>query len=76
MNREDTIRMARESMMRFADRAVLEAWLPSLERFAALVADAEREACAQVCESGWKLGIGEQYQGDVFATAIRARGKK
>ena len=35
---------------------------------------AEREACAAICEHGWKTGMGEKYQGDVFATAIRARG--
>ena len=35
---------------------------------------AEREACAKVCDEGWKEGIGAKYQGDVFAEAIRARG--
>lgn len=34
----------------------------------------EREACAKICESGWKYGIGAKHQGDVFAVAIRARG--
>jgi hypothetical protein len=52
----------------------------ALERFFTLAfeagAAAKREACAKLCESGWKLGIGEQYQGDVFATAIRARGEE
>ena len=47
-----------------------------LERFAALVAEAEREACAQVCDD-----IDTEYEGeDVGATwcsaAIRARGNK
>lgn len=40
-----------------------------LERFAALVAAREREACAQVCES-WG---GRDYE--KCAAAIRARGK-
>ena len=40
------------------------------------VAEREREACAKVCKEGWKKGIGAQYQGDVFAVAIRARGEK
>ena len=49
---------------------------PDLERFAALVAAAEREACAKVCED-----IDTEYHGeDVLATwcaaAIRARGGK
>lgn len=47
-----------------------------LERFAALVAAAEREACAKVCED-----IDTEYEGeDVLATwcaaAIRNRGKQ
>lgn len=43
-----------------------------VERFATLVRDAVLEEVAAVCETGWKLGIGGQYQGDVFAAAIRA----
>ncbi len=38
-----------------------------VERFAALVAAAEREACAKVCD-GWK-----QADGDACSEAIRAR---
>jgi len=45
MNREDIIRMAREAGIVFDDKAA-----PFYERFAALVAAAEREACAKVCE--------------------------
>ncbi len=78
MNREDIIRMAHESHLdvyglgkdyaKFAD---------ALERFAALVASAEREACAKVCEeqakeyasmAAWKLC-------NECANAIRARGQ-
>jgi hypothetical protein len=51
MTRDDIIRMARE--------AGFAGWLAetpfvtaSFERFAALVAAAEREACAKVCEDG------------------------
>jgi hypothetical protein len=43
--------------------------IDELERFAALVAAREREACAQVCES-WG---GRDYE--KCAAAIRARGK-
>lgn len=40
--------------------------------FAALVAAAEREACAQLCESKY-----DYYGHDhIFAAAIRARGEK
>jgi hypothetical protein len=44
MTRDDIIRMAREAG--FA-RTKMH---PALERFAALVAAAEREACAKLCE--------------------------
>ena len=42
----------------------------NLQRFAALVAAAEREACAKVCEG--RLQEGLNFEG--CATAIRARG--
>ena len=75
MNNEDIIRMAREA------RLVPE-WLElcpkdekALARFAALVAAAEREACAQVCEARF---MGDMTREDMearrCAAAIRARG--
>jgi len=69
MNREDIIRMAREVGL----DPDLWNYTDAFERFAALVAAAEREACARVCED-----IDTEYEGeDVLATwcaaAIRAR---
>jgi hypothetical protein len=47
MTREDIIRMAREAEL----TGLVEAYtIGNFERFAALVAAAEREACAKVCE--------------------------
>jgi len=79
MNREDIIRMAKEAGLN-DPHAVIHAYCElkltgHLERFAALVAAAEREACAKVCED-----IDTEYEGeDVLATwcanAIRARGQ-
>ena len=71
MNREDIIRMARE--------AGLDGYgtpLPAIERFAALVAAAEREACAKVVESR-KMGASELMDAvrDMEAAAIRKRGE-
>jgi len=45
-----------------------------LERFAKLIAESEREACAKVCED---YGRAEEMQaiGNDFAQAIRARGQ-
>ena len=81
MNREDIIRMAEEA-------GAIHYWhLSTLERFAALVAAAEREACealhqheavlAPVGNSAW----GEAYQegwaagAEAYRDAIRARGQ-
>lgn len=74
MTRDDISRMARE--------AGLIWWTshqtPLLERFAALIAAAEREACAQVAEStvcDTHLPTGVQIYGGRVAKAIRARSK-
>ena len=48
MNREEIIRMAREAW--FGDGPENVHVPKELERFAALVAAAEREACAELCE--------------------------
>jgi hypothetical protein len=72
MNREDIIKMAREAGL----SGLMEGGLIDyFERFAALVAAAEREACARVCRD---LGRGH---GVAFAEfdcveAIRARGQE
>jgi hypothetical protein len=63
MNREDIIRMAKE--------AGYLAWHidPRAERFAELVAAAEREACAAMVERG----MGDWRLGKKVSAAIRAR---
>jgi len=73
MNREDIIRMAHESHLdvyglgkdyaKFAD---------ALERFAALVASAEREACADLCKEMYLSG---DMDTGLAEEAIRARGQ-
>lgn len=45
-----------------------------LERFAALVAAHEREACAKLAESEWS-NVAERMYGHECAAAIRARGE-
>ena len=68
MNKQEIIRMARES-------GVFEMSYPhpgnmvEVERFAALVAAAEREACASIC-----FQEGPSIDGELIAAAIRARG--
>ena len=59
MNREDIIRMAREAWLSEKEAQFITefdvayiscTYLEDLEKFAALVASAEREACAEVCK--------------------------
>jgi hypothetical protein len=64
MNREDIIRMAQEAGE--AEGMAEFVFHPVIERFAALVASAERSACAKQLDA---LGC------DHCATAIRARGQ-
>jgi hypothetical protein len=75
MNRDEIIKLAREA----CDRDTVDAWhnnfwtltQEELERFAALVAAAEREACAHLLESfAWS------DDARFFASAIRKRGEE
>ena len=71
MNREDIIRMAQEAGFNVEQGYLLRITGidEDLERFAALVASAEREACAKVCEDS------VEYAGGTLADLIRARGQ-
>jgi hypothetical protein len=77
MNREEVIRLTREagagepeSLYGRTDYVVMT-WF-ELERFAALVAAAEREACAKVCYERERANL---YGFKECAAAIRARGE-
>jgi hypothetical protein len=78
MKRDDIIRMAREAGLHlYVNDLTEEPYALIVERFAALVAAAEREACAQVCDE-----IANKPSNVVLsvaincADAIRARGEK
>ena len=75
MTRADIIRMAREvGILDFRDEdgsEYVKDVLDDLERFAALVAAAEREACAKVCDEVDKESS-SQWPARL-ATMIRAR---
>lgn len=82
MTQDDILRMAREAAM---ERVVKEhsdgtrtVEFPHpdlLERFAALVAAAEREACAKLCEARFVGDLNrEDMEARRCAAAIRARG--
>ena len=66
MTRKDIIKLAREI---WGETAILPFY--EIERFATLVAAAEREACAQICA---EQGDDDYYTGNQYAQAIRARG--
>ena len=81
MNREDIIRMAQEAGLHIATDVN---WMPIIgleyaEKFAALVASAEREACAKVCEAMEEKAEGTEcckWPTPIdCAHAIRARGQ-
>jgi len=72
MNRDDIIRMARKAGAMFDHMTWVERDLaPVFERFANLVAAAEREACAKVCEAEGKR-VDASWVSCAFA--IRERG--
>jgi len=80
MNIEDIIRMAREAGLAYGSD---EKPLNSVTRFAALVAAAEREACAKVCDekvnaeyATGKVDHHEMAWTQACAIAIRARGEE
>ena len=80
MNREDIIRMAREAWLsdkeaqlitEFDEAYISCTYLQDLERFAALVASAEREACAY--RAGIALLGADRALANRVDQAIRAR---
>ena len=80
MNTEDIIRMAQEAQMPFYWRTGEITYLDKLEAFAALVASAEREACARVCDDinaiyKWPQDTAERVASQWCAGGIRLREK-
>jgi hypothetical protein len=80
MNKEDIIRMARQAGFHLERNWDHTDWHSAghsdlFERFATIVAAAEREACAKVCE---KLRDEDGYEAwnTECAAAIRARGEQ
>ena len=77
MTRDEIISMAREAGMLIPSfrigggLALGTCAVPDFERFAGLVAQAEREACAKVCDDM----AGSDYLPHQLAAAIRARGE-
>lgn len=75
MNRDDVIRWATQCKMPYDFVTGEIVQIEKLERFAALVASAEREACAKVCEEyETNNDIAETWL-NIVSEAIRARGQ-
>lgn len=80
MDKDDIIRMAVEAGSKqindYYTNGAVKSFSPvTLERFANLVAAAEREACAKLCESRGTFGTGSVEILAGAAYAIRARGQ-
>ncbi len=69
MTRDDIIHMAREVGLW---PSVTDTFPKELQDFAAIVAAAEREECAKLCEM---VEDDDLYFGSQYAAAIRERGK-
>ena len=74
MTRDDIIRMAREADHNVMFETFLEEEVRIFERFAALVAAAEREECAKIVDK-WFEGMSSEPEMKEIAAEIRARGK-
>ena len=76
MTRQEIIKMAKQSgfLDYELDDGTTDAFDKRYEAFAVLVASAEREACAKVCD-GYSDGR-HANMADLCAEAIRARGKQ
>jgi hypothetical protein len=78
MTRDDIIKMAKEAGIKQAIETPHLLMVHELERFVALVAAHEREACAKVCEERQEVFQKYYTKGlaAMCAEAIRARGNK
>jgi hypothetical protein len=77
MIKEDIIRMAKEAGFHIGARRMFTARDIDIERFANLVAAAEREACAKLCEKEAGLCIDSYEANGMYecAEVIRERGQ-
>ena len=78
MTRDDIIKMAKQAKLPYEYDTGRLLHLKELERFAALVAAHEREACAKVCEERQEVFQKYYTKGlaAMCAEAIRARGEQ
>jgi hypothetical protein len=71
MTQDEIIEIAREAGFSIAD-GIVTGGVTDVKRFATLVAEKEREACAKLFEQGDEMGEWYSYE---VAKEIRARGQ-
>ena len=83
MDRDDIIKMAKQAKLPYEYDTERVLYLKELERFAALVAAREREACAKICDgkvdaeyATGKVDHNEMAWTQACLIAIRARGEQ
>ena len=59
--------MTKDEIIRIAKEADLWGEIYAMQRFAELVAAAERDACAKLCQES------DRYRGDYFASIIKGK---
>lgn len=72
MNKEDVIRMAKEAGG--DDWGIFRDFMPEIERFAALVASAERDECVKLCK--WLADRYPESDASSCVDIISLRGKE
>ena len=72
MNKEDVIRMAKEAGG--DDWGIFRDFMPEIERFAALVAEAERDECIKLCK--WLADRYPESDASSCVDIISLRGKE
>jgi hypothetical protein len=72
VNREDVIRMAKEAGG--DDWGIFRDFMPEIERFAALVASAERDECVKLCK--WLADRYPESDASSCVDIISLRGKE
>jgi len=83
VDRDDIIKMAKQAKLPYEYDTERVLYLKELERFAALVAAREREACAKICDgkvdaeyATGKVDHNEMAWTQACLIAIRARGEQ
>ena len=76
MNKDTITRLARQAEGEEQHHGMWRMHVEDLERFAALVAAAEREECAKLCEAEADKSVADQEAGGMYCCAAAIRSRK